>query len=51
MHLLVVTLVQIEPVREQQLGQQQLVLVLQLQVQEVALQVLQQLVQGLQLRR
>jgi hypothetical protein len=36
MHLLVVTLVQIEPVREQQLGQQQLVLVLQLQVREVA---------------
>jgi hypothetical protein len=51
MHLLVVTLVQIESVQVQQLGQQQLVLVLQLQVQEVALQVLQQLVQGLQLRR
>jgi hypothetical protein len=51
MHLLVVTLVQIESVQVQQLGQQQLVLVLQLQVQGVALQVLQQLVQGLQLRR
>jgi hypothetical protein len=51
MHLLVVTLVQIESVQVQLLGQQQLVLVLQLQVQEVALQVLQQLVQGLQLRR
>jgi len=43
--------VQIESVQVQQLGQQQLVLVLQLQVQGVALQVLQQLVQGLQLRR
>jgi hypothetical protein len=51
MHLLVVTLVQIESVQVQQLVQRQLVLVLQLQVQEVALQVLQQLVQGLQLRR
>jgi hypothetical protein len=46
MHLLVVTLVQIESVQVQQL-----VPVLQLQVQEVALQVLQQLVQGLQLPR